>query len=103
MHPDLESVVAADEEARARVANAERRQESALAAARVECDAAVASRRAEAAAQLDGEIHAITREGEARAAEARTRNADYLRLLGEAGDRAFDQAVEQYTRIVLRP
>ena len=103
MHPDLEAIVAADEEGRARVHTAEERRDSTLAATRNECDAALVSRRAAAIAAVNDEVSAIEREGDARAAEARQRNEAYLRLLATAGEHAFDEAVEQYTRIVLRP
>ena len=103
MHPDLEAVVAADEEGRARLATAEQRRDAALTAARNESEAAVAGRRAAALAMLNDEIGAIRRDGDARAAEARARNAEYLRLLAAAGEDAIEEAVGQYTRIVFRP
>ena len=55
MHPDLEAIVSADEEARSRVTLAERRHERELSAAREERDRASAAARKEAADAL--EVH----------------------------------------------
>jgi hypothetical protein len=103
MHPDLEAVIAADEEGRARIATAEARRDAALRDVRRDSDAALAARRSAAEAAVAAEIAAITREGEQRESEARRRNDEYLRLLAEAGERARAKAIEVYTRIVMRP
>lgn len=100
MHPDLESIVAADEEARARVKAAEERRERLLAEARAERDAAVAARKAAAEEALQREIDALRAEGDARVEEIRKRQTEYLRALAETGERKFAEAVRAWQRIV---
>ena len=100
MHSDLEAIVAADEEARSRVALAEERRERELGAARAACDAATARRRAEVQAALDAELHAIEAAGDARLTELRARQEQYLAALREAGTRRFEEAVAAWLRIV---
>ena len=100
MHPDLERIVSADEEARARVALAEQRQNVELTAARNERDAAIDARRNEARDALEHELRAIFDDGERRAGELQRQQMQYLTALAEAGERKFDAAVELYLRIV---
>ena len=100
MHPDLELIVSADEEARARVALAEQRHERDVTAARSECDAAVAARRKEATDALERELQVIREDGNTRLAALQRQQAQYLLTLAEAGKGKFDEAVELYLRIV---
>ena len=100
MHPDLESIVAADEEARARVAAAEDHRERRLAEGRAQREATVAAQCAAAEEALQGEIDALRAEGDKRVEEIRKRQAEHLHALAEAGERKFAEAVRAYQRIV---
>ena len=100
MHPDLESIVAADEEARARLAAAEDRRERRLAEGRAQREATVAAQRAAAEEALQQEIDALRAEGDARVEEIRKRQAEHLHALAEGGERKFAEAVRTYQRIV---
>lgn len=100
MHPDLEQIVSADEEARARVALEEDRAGRERTAARVERDTAIGARRREASDGLDLELRAIREEGDRRVEELRRQQAQYLTELAEAGERKFGEAVALYLRIV---
>lgn len=100
MHPDLELIVSADEEARARVALAEQRSGQEVAAARASRDAAIDARRAQALDALERELQRIRAEGDARVAALQEQQQEYLRSLSVAGDRKLDEAVAVYLRIV---
>ena len=100
MHPDLELIVSADEEARARVALAEQRHERDVTAARTECDAALAARRKEATDSLERELQVIRGDGDARVAGLQRQQEQFRAALSEAGERKFDEAVALYLRIV---
>lgn len=100
MHPDLELIVSADEEARARVTLAEQRHERDVTAARTERDDAIAARRKEATDALEGELQVIRGEGDARVAELQRQQEQFRDALSEAGKRTFDEAVALYLRIV---
>lgn len=100
MHPDLELVVSADEEARARVALEEQRCERDVTAARTARDTAIDARRKEAADALERELQLIRAAGDARVAALQEQQQEYLRTLAEAGERKFDEAVKLYLRIV---
>ena len=100
MHPDLEVIVSADDEARARVAFAEERRERELKAARSDRDGALDARKAEASDALDRERAAIRGEGDAKIAELQRRQHEYLTALSSAGERNFEAAVSLYLRIV---
>ena len=100
MHPDLEVLVSADEEARSRVALAEQRRERELTAARGARDAALAARRQEATDALERELRTIAEAGDAREAELERQQKQYLDSLDEAGRRNFEDAVALYLRIV---
>jgi vacuolar-type H+-ATPase subunit H len=100
MHPDLDAIVSSDEEARARVALAENRRERDLSAARAARDAAIEARRREADESFQGELQSIRAEGDARVAEIRRQQEQYLTTLAEAGERTIDDAVALYLRIV---
>jgi DNA anti-recombination protein RmuC len=100
MHPDLERIVSADEEARTRVALAEQRHDVELTAARSERDAAIDARRKEAGDALEHELRAIFEDGDRRAGELQRQQMQYLAALTGAGERKFEEAVELYLRIV---
>jgi len=100
MHPDLELILSADEEARARVALAEQRHERELSAARATRDAAIATARKEAFDSLERELQAIRAEGDDLVAKLRRQHAQYLATLTEIGERKFGDAVALYQRIV---
>lgn len=100
MHPDLELIVSADEEARARVSLAEQHRVRDVSAAEAERDAAIDARRREAANAFEKELRVIRDEGDARVADLQRRQAQYLITLAEAGERKFDAAMEAYLRIV---
>ena len=100
MHPDLELIVSADEEARARVALAEQRHEREVSAARTEHDAAIAARRKEAADAFERELQAIRGDGDVRVAELQRQQEQYRSTLAAAGERKFEEAVALYLRIV---
>lgn len=100
MHSDLELIVSADEEARARVALAEQRHERETTAARTTRDTAIDTRRKDAADALERELELIRADGEARVAALQEQQTEYLRTLAEAGERKFDEAVKLYLRIV---
>lgn len=100
MHPDLELIVSADEEARARVTLAEQRHEAEVTTARAERDASIDARRRAASEALERELRIIREEGNGRVAELQRQQAQYLMTLAEAGERKFDEAVALYLRIV---
>jgi DNA anti-recombination protein RmuC len=100
MHPDLESIVSADEEARSRVTLAEERSARELASARASRDAAIATRRKEAFESLEKELDVIRAEGEARLSELRQRQSQYLAGLARIGEEKFEEAVALYLRLV---
>jgi hypothetical protein len=100
MHSDLELIVSADEEARARVALEEQRCEREVTAARTTRDTAIEARRKEAADALERELELIRADGDARVAALQEQQTEYLRTLAEAGERKFDDAVKLYLRIV---
>lgn len=100
MHPDLELIVSADEEARSRVSLAEQRSEREVSAARATRDAAIDTRRKEAVDALERELQLIRAEGDARVAALQEQQQEYLRTLAAAGQRKLDEAVAVYGRIV---
>lgn len=100
MHPDLELIVLADEEARARVALEEQRCEREVTAARTERDAAIGARRKEASDALEREIQVLRDDGDRRVAALQRQQDEYLASLAAAGRQKFDEAVAAYQRIV---
>jgi hypothetical protein len=100
MHPDLELIVSADEEARARVALAEQRRNREVTAARTTRDAAIDARKKDAADALEQELQRIRTDGDARVAALQEQQKEYLRTLAEAGEQKLDEAVALYRRIV---
>jgi hypothetical protein len=100
MHPDLEQIVSADEEARARVTLEEDRAQRDLAAAGAERDATVSARRKEASDAFELELRTIREDGDRRVAELHRQQTQYLGALAETGDRTFERAVTLYLRVV---
>ena len=100
MHPDLEWIVSADEQARAHVAMAEQRRDGAISSARAARDDAIGARRREANDALERELRAIREDGDRRAGELQRQQAQYLATLADAGQRRFEEAVALYLRIV---
>ena len=100
MHPDLEAVIAADEECRSRVTLAESRREREIAAARAQREAAIEKRRAAAIEAVEREVAAIRSEGDARLADLREQQRLYLQSLAKAGEENFDAAVQRYLSVV---
>lgn len=100
MHSDLEAIVSADEEARARVTLEEERRGRELASAREVCGAEIAARRKHATDALERELAAIRSEGDARVGELQRRQAQFLAALAEGAERRFEEAVSSYLRIV---
>jgi hypothetical protein len=100
MHSDLEAIVSADEEARARVTLEEQRRERELSSARVTRDASLAARRKDAADALGRELQEIQSAGDARVAELQRQQSQFLTALAEGGERRFEEAVALYLRIV---
>lgn len=100
MHPDLEAIVSADEEARSRVTLAETRRDRDVLAARTARDAAAAAELREASDVLDREIAVIRADGDARIAELHRQQEQYLASLAAAGERKFDDAVALVLRMV---
>ena len=100
MHLDLELIVSADEEARARVALAEQRREREVTAARKERDDAIAARRMEATDALERELQVIREDGDTRVAALQRQQEQFRAALHAAGERKFAEAVALYLRIV---
>ena len=100
MHSDLELIVSADEEARARVALAEQRREREVTAAGSARDDALAARRADATNALERELQVIREDGDARVAALQRQQEQFHAALAEAGERKLGEAVALYLRIV---
>ena len=100
MHPDLEAIVSADEEARSRVVLEEQRRDQELAAARGARDASMDARRREAAESLERDVRAIVAAGDARVAELERQQQQFLAALSETGERRFEEAVALFLSIV---
>lgn len=103
MHPDLEAIVATDEECRSRLTLAESRRERDGIAASTTRDASIEKRRAAAANAVEQELAAIRSEGDTHLAEMRERQKQYLATLAKSAEERFAEAVELYVAIVCRP
>ena len=103
MHADLEAILAADEESRARVALAtsvaERRANDARAAAEAERQQRLAAAEAKVAAEIDE----IRRSGDERVAELQRAHDSQLRTLAGIGEAHFEDAVRAFIEIVCTP
>lgn len=100
MEPGLEQLVAADEEARARLSFAEKLAERAVASARAERKAADEDRKAAALKALEDELLAIREEGEGETGAARQAHERYLQTLRSEGERQLEKAAGLYASIV---
>lgn len=102
VNAELDSIVSADEEARARVTFAESRARRDVEAVRAECERLLRERHDALQADLDRELETIraTGEGELRAARA-THEQDRAALAAK-GTEALERAAETWARIVLR-
>jgi len=103
MHPDLEAILAADEESRARLAFATSAAERRLEELRAAAAAAKQQRVAAAQEALAAELAAIRRDGDGRMDELKRAHDEQLRSLAEIGDRQFEIAVRTYIDIVCNP
>ena len=103
MHADLEAVLAADEESRARLAlatsAADRRTSDARAAAQSDREQRLAAAEAKVAAEVDE----IRRAGDERMAELKRAQDEQLRTLGGIGEAHFEDAVRVFIEIVCLP
>ena len=100
LHPDLEAILAADEESRAHVAAATRTAEAAIAAARETADRRDAERRARAEVRVSEALQRIEAETSAEV-EARRRRRDEWRAVHESRAEAlFARAAEVFAAIV---
>ena len=100
MHPDLEAVIAADEECRSRLTLAESHRDRDLADARARRDAAIGKRRAAALEAVERELADIRADGDARLKTITDQQREYLASLAKSGDEKFDTAVQTYLAIV---
>ena len=99
MHPDLESILSADEAARASVAAAERSGHEAMEAARAEIAARAERRRRELEEALEREIAGILADADRAAAEIARRRAAYIASAPEAGE-LMERAADAYAAIL---
>ncbi len=100
MNSELESIVAADEEGRARVQFAEARRQREVDAARAECDGLLREREAAIEAELAAEIARIREAGEQEISAARRSHEQYLAALREIGERELERAAQIWAHIV---
>lgn len=100
MKPDLETLICADEEARARVDAAREDARRRLEAARSERDRHLEERRAHAEAMLVGEVGAIRAEGEKLVQERRRRREELLRMQRAEADGRLERATQAYEQIL---
>lgn len=97
---DLEAIIAADEESRARLAFTEEKRDRDVAAARGEHDRAAEEGRRTSCDELDSELAAIRDETDGELAKLRQSQQRYLDALAEAGERQLEHAAELYAQIV---
>lgn len=100
MHPDLESILAADEEARLRVTAAEKAARERVERARAEATAHFDRRRHESEAALERETVAILAAADREAAEVCRRRAEHSQVHAAAADASLDAAAEIYAAIL---
>jgi hypothetical protein len=97
---ELEAIIAADEESRARLAFAEEKRGRDVAAARGEHDRAAEERRRSSCDELDTELAAIRDETDRELANLRESRQLSLAALAGAGERQLERAAELYAQIV---
>lgn len=100
MIPELEAIVAADEESRARLSFAEQRRERDVAAARAQHERSAGDLQRESCDALETEIAAIREESDREIAKLRRSHDRYLAALAETGERQLERAAELYAQIV---
>jgi TolA-binding protein len=101
MRPELEAIVAADEEARSRLSSAEERARRDVTAVREEVERQIAGRREASAAALESELAAIRTEGERAVRELQAREEAYRQAVAAASDVRLEDAAQLFARIVL--
>jgi hypothetical protein len=100
MNEELEGIVAADEEARARVLYAESRGAREISAAAAERDRVLRERRQDLEAQLERELREIAEAGDRELAAARAAHEQDRAALAESGTRELERAACLWARIV---
>lgn len=100
MSSGLDAIVAADEEARARVTFAEKRLQRDIGTARADRQHEDAARHAAAEQALAAELAAIENETAVELDELRQAHETYLRALAAEGERNLEEAARTYAAIV---
>jgi hypothetical protein len=100
MDPELDAILSADEESRARLQQAETAARLRLEAARVERDQRRRERYAAALHSLEDAVTSILEQADREIAERRHRRLLYMETRRLAAEKAFARAVETYVRIV---
>lgn len=100
MNPDLESIVNADEEARARVEAARARAQARIAAAREEAERSKHSRARAREADVDEMLRSIGEDAERQAALRQLQRQEYLAGLKRAAEERLAAAAEAWARLV---
>ena len=103
MNSDLEAIIAADEESRARVAAALKASQQRDDNARAVAEAERQQRLSAAEAEIAAELLAIRHEGDAAVEELRRAQQTQLRMLESIGEAQFENAVRAYIDIVCAP
>ena len=100
MHPDLESVLAGDEDGRARVRATESDAAALLEREKAEADGRRAARREVLLAELEREVESIRHEAEREAAARAAAHERRREERGQAAAAAFARAVEAFVQVV---
>jgi len=100
MTSELEAIVAADEESRARLSFAGQRRERDVASARARHEQSAEELRRDGCDALETEIAAIREASDREIETLRRSHERYLAALAEAGERRLAHAAELYAQIV---
>ena len=100
MNPDLEMLLSADEEARARVETARRSAEARLSGAREEAERRRQDKALAREAALDRQVQSIAEDTSRRVEERRLRRRQYVAGLAETAATRLPAAVDAWVRIV---
>lgn len=100
MHPELEAILSADEESRARLQQAQTAARLRLEAAGAERERRRRERHDAALRTLEEEVKSIIEQADRAIAERRRRRLLYLETRRLAAEKSFARAVEAYIRIV---
>ena len=100
MNPDLEMLLSADEEARARVEGARRSAQALVERACEDADRRKSERAREREAARDREVQSIAEDTSRRVEERRRRRRTYVARLSEASAERLPAAVDAWVRIV---